>query len=496
MQKMVFYKLSSFANRQAQKTTVAKQQTNLFVFLLFLLIASFSYAGPIDSKMALQVAQSFMNQKVPNADKLIWLDPIHPAGYDQLWLFNCLPQGFVLVAADDAVRPILAYSTDGQFQDKEMPAHIQSWIAGYAAEIRYLQSQHITAGSEASREWDALVDDDPFPSYTAQSVAPMLTTKWNQSPYYNSLCPYSSRAHSRAVTGCVATAMSQIMRYWSHPNHGVGSHSYYCRDFGTQSADFENTVYQWDMMPNMLTSSSTQAQMEAVATLMYHCGVAVEMGYGVDASGAYTYSSSRYYPSVNWALIDYFDYSTDIQGHSKSEYTNSGWIQMLQTELLALRPILYSGSDENGGGGHAFVCDGFNTSNQFHFNWGWGGSCDGYYVVGQLNPGGNGIGGNSTYTFNIDNEAITHIIPNSSQPGYRVSATVSDNNRGSVSGAGIYLEGDTVALLATAQQGYRFVEWTMDDQSFQNNPFLFIVEDNYNFEARFATIGSDTIQYD
>jgi len=207
-------------------------------------------------------------------------------------------------------------------------------------------------------------------------VGPLLTTTWNQWPYYNDFCPPGT------PTGCVATAMAQIMKYHNHPAQGTGSHSYSHATYGTLSADFGATTYQWNNMPSSLTAGSTPEQKNAVATLMYHCGVAVEMNYTPSVSLANSYS-------FKYALPTYFKYDGGIDLKQRSEYfgNDAGWHDLLKNELDAGRPIFYAGASSTGG--HAFVCDGYDDGGCFHFNWGWSGSGDGWYVTSNLVNGYN-----------------------------------------------------------------------------------------------------------
>ena len=198
---------------------------------------------------------------------------------------------------------------------------------------------------------------------TPSIVGPLLVTTWDQIAPYNALCPSDPNArpdcNGRVLTGCVATAMAQIMKYHEHPPQGVGSHSYTHSTYGTLSANFGDATYQWSNMPPALTAESSSD----VATLMYHCGVAVEMDYGAEGS-----SPTKDVPN---ALSTYFGYDQSIKHIYQSNYKSDDWYTILRTELDAGRPIYYSG--DNGVDGHAWVCDGYNSENHFHFNWGWGG---------------------------------------------------------------------------------------------------------------------------
>ena len=428
--------------------------------------------------------------------------------YNEFYIFNAAGGGFVLVAGDDCVRPILGYSLTGTFQIAGMPVNVQGWLEDYdsgIARIKELAEQEKALPSHSgglrqavAGEWQRLAAGVAPEPEVLTSVSPLVTTTWNQSPLYNDMCPYDSAYGQRVVTGCVATATAQIMKYWNHPATGYGSHSYTAANshtvYGTLSADFANTTYAWNNMPNALTSVSSQTQIDAVAQLMYHVGVAIEMVYNVGAEGGSSaYNHSSYNPSAMSALIDYFKYSPDIVVIARSSYDDATYSALLRAELDQQRPILYDGRSSSGG--HSFVCDGYDTYNNFHINWGWGGYCDGYYTMGALNPAPGGTGGNATSTYNMANTALLGIRPNTAfGTGGTVSVSASGGNSScAVSGGGSYAFGDTVTLSATASTGYRFAGWS--DNS-HNNPRTFTMTGgNYSFTALFETLGTDTMSY-
>ncbi len=219
------------------------------------------------------------------------------------------------------------------------------------------------------------------------SVEPLLKTQWNQGCNYNTKCPEDKDGPcNRCVAGCVSIATAQIMKYWNYPLTGNGSLSYNHKTYGTLSADFGNAVYQWNLMPDKVKKLN-----EAVATLIYHCGVSVKMDYSPSSSSAY---------DPREELVKYFNYSPGAKYIRKSSYSGTTWVKMITDELTALRPVWYSG---DGSGSHAFICDGFQDSDYFHFNWGWGGHYDGYFYLGSLNPG--------EYDFTSTQNAIIKIHP-------------------------------------------------------------------------------------
>ena len=297
--------------------------------------------------------------------------------------------GFVLVSGDDAVKPILGYALQGTFNANQIPSNVQSWLTMYKNQIKEAQTspnlvsdtiQRLTAATTVS---------------LSDSVAPLLgQIMWDQDNPYNLLCPYNTTAKQRTETGCVATAMAQIMKYYQWPVTGSGSNSYTDSPYGTLSVNFANVTYDWNDMLNSYGATTTGKQDTAVATLMYNCGVAVNMQYDIAANGGSSASSSD---AAN-ALINYFRYDAGIQSYDKSLYNESQWESLLQNELLNKRPVLYAGTADSLG--HAFVIDGFDSNDLYHINWGWGGLFNGYFTLTALNPDWPGnmltIGGYST----------------------------------------------------------------------------------------------------
>jgi hypothetical protein len=408
----------------------------LFALLgLIACIAGNVFAEPVSVQTAKQVGQSFFARPftatglLKSTGQQVSLQLVYSAEAirvgpendpSQQGVQNVVPfyvfvtgsRGYVIVAGDNRATPILGYADEGTFDPDNIPPNMQKWFEGYKSEIRYAIHHDLSASPETLEEWQELQSGTLMKRQTSSSaLAPLISTKWNQSPYYNDLSPYDNTKGERTVTGCVATAMAQVMKYWNYPAKGNGFHSYNHSNYGTLSANFGSTSYNWANMPNQLTSSSTSAQKSAVATLMYHCGVSVDMNFGVAStggSGAYVISAAS--PVTNcteYALKTHFGYKNTLKGVKKANYTHSNWVNLLKTELDAGRPMVYAGF---GDGGHCFVCDGYDNNNYFHFNWGWGGSYDGYFALNALNPGSGGIGGGS-YTYNNGQQAVIGIEP-------------------------------------------------------------------------------------
>ena len=303
-------------------------------------------------------------------------DSLSRAVTECFYVFSLQPTGFVIVSADERVKPILGYSYNNDFVVEDMPDNILNWLDNYEKQIKAVIDNDFQADQAIRTTWSRLRSGQAVPTRSGTSVNPLLQTTWNQNCYYNQLCPIdSSGPCNRVYAGCVATAMAQVMHYWEWPTQGFNSHSYTC-DYGTLSVDFSTATYNHDNMPNAVNSSTSTAQKEEVAKFIYHCGVAVDMDYGPDGSGAYS-------SDVPAALYNYFAYTDNGTYQYKSNYSDSAWETLIKQELENMRPVYYSG---HGTGGHAFVCDGYDENSLFHFNWGWSGSSDGYFELSSLTP--------------------------------------------------------------------------------------------------------------
>ena len=493
---------------------------------LLMALMGVALANPVSQDVARRVAQNWMQaQGMKNVAAL--QDITQQTPFAEFYVFAAPEGGFVLVSGDDCVQPVLAYSTVNRFEAEGMPQHVRGFLEGYDKEIRWwkthvqpaaqVYASRAEAGGKAGvlpEEWQRLVDGVAPQPVLATAVAPLLTTTWDQSPYYNALCPTNGGETERAVTGCVATATAQVMKYHNHPATGYGSHTYSSsRNVnGTQytynnlSANFGATTYQWSQMPNALTSASTTAQVNAVATLMYHIGVANEMAYSPEASGSNNVYGGSVRASSQHSLMKYFKYRADMAVVRRDDYSHDDYCQRLRAELDQSRPLLYEGSDESGG--HSFVLDGYNNSGYFHVNWGWGGYFDDYYAIGGLEPAGGGTGANMG-SYNLDNDVLIGLRPHtawSATGNTTVTATVQtgspsgaavvvmgggDNNYGTQSST--YAYGDTVMVVASAPNGYRFDSWADGDR---NNPrYLVANGGSYSFTASYAAIPTDTVSY-
>lgn len=308
--------------------------------------------------------------------------------------------GYVVVAGDDRLPAVLGYADSGSLDLDNAPDALLALLQMSADMIEVLDTQA------------------PMQSAGDVVVAPLLgDINWGQDAPFNTMCPTLSDGTTGYV-GCVATAMTQIMRYYGYPSKGEGSHSY--TDNGkTLSADFGSTTYDWANMPAAVPENPTPAQIAAYSTLCAQVGVAVEMQYAPGGSGAYTMM-------VPGALRDYFGYSPSLRMHSRSYYNSQEWMSMIRAELDASRPVYYAASSEDGLGGHAFVCDGYDSEGYVHINWGWYGRSNGYFAINHLNPGELGEGGGSG-AYNLSQEIITDFRPRAE--GDAASSTIYGSTR-------------------------------------------------------------------
>lgn len=387
----------------------------IFLLLLTFLWAGVVQAAQVDESTARDVAIRVLHERSASftATRSTDLQLVYTKGGSTTGMpeapvlfrvFNASGQGFVIVAGDDLVFPVLGYSTETAFPSGELLPSLAKWLEGYASEISAVLAANGPVTNEVVLAWQEALSAEPGAPRDTEAVSPLMQTKWDQAPNVNALCPGGS------VTGCVATAMAQVMKYHNHPAQGAGFHSYSAPNYGTLSANFAATTYNWSGMPNIVTGANN-----AVATLMYHCGVSVDMQYSPQVSNAYMITSgSPIQHCTEYALKTYFGYDPSMQGKHRDQVSESQWITMLKAELDASRPVIYAGFGS--GGGHCFVTDGYDNNNFFHFNWGWGGQADGYFTVGALNPGSTGTGG-GTGGYNSGQQALIGIKPSTGGGG-------------------------------------------------------------------------------
>ena len=382
----------------------------ILLSISLLVFAFNSFAKDINASYAAQVAKHFclQNNLSTNNHLLYEADRqdaqgLHPVYY----VFSAGDHGFVLISGDDLVQPVLAYSNTSTYDVAKLNPSTNKWFDGYKKQIEYVKTNvHVTT-SAITAMWNQYYNNLPSQnsSRSTNVVNPLCQTQWNQAPNENQGCPYDNAQSAYCITGCPATAMAQIMRFWSFPTQGTGNHSYAEQHFGTLSADFGAATYNWGGMPYTLSSPNSE-----VGKLMFHCGVAVEMSYSTNLSAGYVISSrSPGQACCEYAYKTYFGYDpASLSGVERDNFTEQQWVAKLKTDLDAGQPIQYAGFGN--GGGHTWVCDGYDANDFFHMNWGWGGNSDGFFSINNLDPASLGAGG-GTGGFNSGQQALFGIKP-------------------------------------------------------------------------------------
>lgn len=331
--------------------------------------------------------------------KMVYTESDSVSSHPYFYIFNRGDnQGFIIISGDERSKKVLGYSDTGRFDVDNVPSEMRAWLRVYQKELKDLA---LTTDSLLKMNLERMVLSKGRASNAfAPSVSPLLgDINYSQSYPYNAYCPQYSGQTS--VTGCVATAAVQIMRYWQHPKQPTGkSHSYQLYDqlFGTTY----NTYYDWgNMLLNYEQQASDEQQQLAVARLMVDAGIACDMNYSPAESSAFTNKMAM-------GMMDYFDYDDGMTTFQRADFTQDDFVYYLKRELNAGRPVLFSGAGS--GGGHCFVCDGYDANNLFHINWGWNGMSNGYFEITNLNPAALGIGG-GTGGYNDDVLFIGGIQP-------------------------------------------------------------------------------------
>lgn len=321
-------------------------------------------------------------------------------GAPAVYVFNSSnDKGFLLLSADDAALPVLGYSDESVFSSANLPPQLQWWLGEYARQIEYARQNGLPALK--SRR-------SPVRSDAREAIAPQIKTKWDQIEPYNDQCPLMGT--ERTWTGCVATAMAQVMNYWQYPEKGEGSITYSIESLEKKvTMNFSQKKFDWENMLDVyLEEHYDKTQSDAVAYLMKACGYATKMQYSMDASGALALNIGK-------AFTKYFKYDPNLLYTLRQYYSSSEWEQMIYDNLKNVGPLLYGGGSSLGGG-HSFVCDGYDGQGLFHFNWGWSGMSDGYFSLDALNPDALGTGGGSGGGYNFTQDAVFGIRPPTGAP--------------------------------------------------------------------------------
>ena len=380
--------------------------------LLLLFVAITAWAGNVSQEEAMKKAQAFfltrththhpmrLAAKGTQMHRSAALDANTQESY---YVFNAGEQhGFVVVSGDDRTPAILGYADAGAFDATSIPDNMKAWLQGYADQLAAL-----TASGK----------DTVAVAREHQAIRPLVKTTWNQDTPYNNLCPLDNGA--RSATGCVAVAMAQIINYHKHPAMTTKTiPAYTTNTKKIKVGAIPSTAIDWDHLLNSYSGSETAAQKQAVANLLFLCGAAAEMDYTSNQGSAAPSSSAVK------AMKTYFDYDDATRLIDRGDYRAAEWDDIIYSELASGRPLYYSG--QSSGGGHAFVVDGYDKDGLYHVNWGWGGYCDGYFLLSILDPGSNSAIGASSSTdgYSYDQDAIVGAQPNTGvayQPEVRLT---------------------------------------------------------------------------
>jgi len=382
---------------------------NRILFFLLLIGMSFSvYAKKVEIADARLVAkntffeQANRHNAVPYETIAITNEFVEKYNnHDVYYVFNMNDKGFVIISADDICYPVIGFSFESSYSPSNQAAEFTYWMNNRKKEISDNIENNIQPDAKATSMWQHLNNKDfnksPNIPESTLDVTPLLTSLWDQEFPYNNECPADascSAFNGHVTTGCIATAMAQIMYYWRWPNTGTGSHCYYTIRYGQLCANFD-TTFDWNGMVNQPTTENLPIEL-----LMSDCGISVNMNYNSDGQC----SSGAYLQDVPGALVNYFRYSSTAVYYAASSYSTTSWNNMLQADLNIGEVIQYAGSGS--AGGHSWVCDGYQATDYYHFNWGWSGSDNGYYYLNNLDPGGE--------SFTSDQAAVFHITPDPS----------------------------------------------------------------------------------
>lgn len=376
-------------------------------------------AGPLTPEQALQRLDVPQTRSAGIAD-LKYVHTIQLSnGEPGLYVFdNNRDSGYAILSADDIAAPLLGYSDSGKFDADNMSPEMKWWLEEYTRQIEY----------------GRMMGAAPYQQMTTraekEAVAPLVETRWNQNAPYNLQTPEVDGRH--CVTGCVATAMAQVMKYWNYPTTGKGTGECTVKNKDnstrTERMLLDEQNFDWNNMLDRYSEGATEVQTAAVAYLMKACGYATNMKYALDQSG----TGVLY---VATSLVNNFDYNKNILYAQRSYYTASEWGDLIYDEVAEGRPVVYGGDSARAG--HCFVCDGYDSDGYYHFNWGWGGMSDGYFLLDALNPGSLGIGANGG-GYNFGQLAVIGIQPTTGKE-YAPNFVQKGNLEGSASGVNLYL---------------------------------------------------------
>ena len=368
----------------------------IYLCMIMLAFVGFSMAQNVSLQEAERAADRFLSSQGKTLVRCA--KTINGDAGTLLYIFNA-ENAFVVVSGDKSAQPILAYIDHQLYNDSDVVPPFEMWLNHYANQIEQIKKQHIVQ-NQYVEYWQRILSGAPA-FRSGEEVKPMMLSKWDQGEYYNYYCPRDfSGINGRVVTGCVATAMAQLLYYFRFPETGVGSYSYTDENYGVQSADYGNTTYNYNAMCDEPTCINTE-----ISKLIYHCGVGVDMHYGPDGSGMTNHSAAR-------VLRTFFKFSPETE-YLFRDSTDLNWDSVIVSHLNRQIPMYYAGWSLPDINGHGFICDGYKTvdsSYYFSFNFGWSGYMDGYFYTNSLIVGIN--------NFNLAQELIVNGYPDTTQYTY------------------------------------------------------------------------------
>ena len=389
--------LYSIASRFFSKLILSRMKKLSIYYVLCLLLCllvfnNTSSAQQLTKNEAKKAISSFLKIKSKSTIDILDIYSYKRTEVPFIYIAKLKPEGFIILANDKRSYPILAYSFNSKFDFQNIPPVVLEMLNQYEFIIDYRRNNSGEEIESIMQAWKNLEIENSM-NDNKEYVDPLISTAWNQNRYYNDFCPLDSSVYPNmnyhTPAGCVAIAMAQLINYHEHPIRGVGEDCYIAPGYGEQCANYGLQDYLFDQMPDELSEYNNE-----VARLIYHCGVSVEMAYG-------PYGSFAFMPNVKYALIDHFRYKDEINRLFKSNFAIEEWANLLLAELNMGLPLMMCGSGVNGT--HAFLCDGYDQDGLFHYNWGWGGSFNGYFEIGNLNPG--------AYHFDENQEAFFNVTP-------------------------------------------------------------------------------------
>jgi len=388
---------------------------SIFIAIILSLVITLQ-AEEITLKQAVKVANNFYYERYNSSMHLNYSDnftdevfsvKVHSVA--TFYYINFKETGWVAVSATTAAIPIIAYSNTGSYNPGFEPENFKAWMSQYSSQLYDIISNGNIPDKEVQEKWNYYLTDksDQLSKYKmGRSVEPLVVSSWDQGLYYNEMCPPDGGGPGgHCLTGCVPTCMGQIANYFRWPQTGIGSYSYDGGVYGTLSANFGESTYNWNEMPASVNKNSLET-----AEILYHLGVSCDLVYGPNGSGMYNHKAA-------YSLRTYFKYSPETE-YLYRDSTNLNWDSVIIAHLDKKIPMYYAGWSVPNINGHAFVCDGYQDDNYFHFNWGWSGSNDGYFYTDNLNPGGS--------NFNLAQELIINCFPDTASYTYPINCMGAD----------------------------------------------------------------------